>query len=69
MRVIARRIRDDHPLDYVEIGVLFLGDSLAKADPDTGPPDAIAQYYINIDVARAYLTEVLRDDGAPATVE
>jgi hypothetical protein len=56
---IADRIKRDHPDDFVEIGVLFLGDSLAKADPQTGPPDAVSQYDINIEIARAYLTRVL----------
>lgn len=58
-RTTARRIKRDHPDDYVEIGVLFLGDSLAKADPDTGPRDAVSQYDVNIDIAHAYLETVL----------
>lgn len=59
-RTMALRIKRDHPDDFVEIGVLFLGDSLAKADPSTGPADAISQYDVNIGVARAYLETVLR---------
>jgi hypothetical protein len=60
-RTIALRIKKDHPDDFIEIGVLFLGDSLAKADPQTGPPDAVDQYDVNIEVARAYLQTVLGD--------
>lgn len=55
----ADRIKLEHPDDFVEIGVLFLGDSLAKADPRDGPPDALGQYDVNIEIARAYLTRVL----------
>jgi len=56
---IVREIRNEHPRDFVEIGVLFLGDSLAKADPACGPERAVRQYYINIDLAHAYLNVVL----------
>lgn len=56
---VADRVRRDHPDDFVEVGILFLGDSLAKADPRTGPPDALSQYRVNIEIARAYLTRVL----------
>ncbi len=58
-RIIAGRIKHEHPADFVEIGVLFLGDSLAKADPQTGPPDAVSQYAINIEIAHSYLEVVL----------
>lgn len=60
-RATARRIKREHSGDFVEIGVLFLGDSLAKADPETGPPDAVSQYAVNIDIARAYLQIVLAE--------
>jgi hypothetical protein len=56
---LALDIKRKHPDDYVEIGVLFLGDSLAKADPFSGPPDAVSQYDVNIEIARAYLAAVL----------
>jgi hypothetical protein len=59
-RTIALRIQRDHPDDFVEIGILFLGDSLAKADPSNGPPDAVGQYEVNIEVAHRYLETVLR---------
>ncbi len=52
---LARDIRDTHPDDAVEIGVLFLGDSLAKVDPRTGPARAVSQYAVNIEVAHRYL--------------
>jgi hypothetical protein len=58
-RAIALGIKREHPDDFVEIGVLFLGDSLAKADPSSGPPDAVSQYDVNIEVAHAYLQTVL----------
>ena len=45
--------------DKVEIGVLFLGDSLAKVHPTEGPDHALEQSPINVEVARAYLTLVL----------
>jgi hypothetical protein len=61
---LCRRIVVAHPEDYIEIGVLFLGDSLAKADPATGPEPAISQYGINIAAARRYL-EVVTDGGTP----
>lgn len=56
---LCDEIRAAHPLDYVEIGVLFLGDSLAKADPDSGPVQAVSQYATNVAVARRYLSRVL----------
>lgn len=62
-RRLAADIRSAHPRDYVEIGVLFLGDSLAKADPATGPAQAVSQYDVNIAVARRYLESVL---GGPS---
>ena len=42
-----------------QIGVLFLGDSLAKVDPLSGPGLAVSQYQTNIEAARAYLARVL----------
>ncbi len=60
-RALAADIKRSHPEDYVEIGVLFLGDSLAKTDPRGGPELAVSQYEINIAVARRYLEEVLDD--------
>lgn len=56
---LCEEIKQAHPEDYVEIGVLFLGDSLSKADPHTGPEPAVSQYDVNIAVARAYLQSVL----------
>lgn len=56
---LCQAIRSDHPDDYVEIGILFLGDSLAKADPESGPERAVSQHGINIQVARRYLEIVL----------
>jgi hypothetical protein len=53
---IASGVVRDHPTDYVEVGVLFLGDSLAKATPGEGPELALSQYDINLEVARRYLT-------------
>lgn len=55
---IAQEVREQHPTDYIEIGVLFLGDSLAKADPSTGPHQAVSQHDVNIAVARQYLQTV-----------
>jgi hypothetical protein len=52
---LVTQIVADHPQDYLEIGVLFLGDSLAKANPGEGPERALSQYDLNIDVARRYL--------------
>jgi hypothetical protein len=60
-REFARNTQASHPEDYVEIGVLFLGDSMAKADPHEGPEKAVAQNPINEAVARAYLEIVLKD--------
>lgn len=51
----AAAIRVAHPDDAVEIGVLFLGDSLAKANPGEGPEAALSQYDLNLAVARRYL--------------
>jgi hypothetical protein len=56
---VCEQIKAEHPDDYVEIGVLFLGDSLAKANPGEGPEDALSQYETNIVVARRYLEVVL----------
>ena len=58
----CRMIKREHPLDFVEIGVLFLGDSLAKANPGEGPEDALDQHEINVLVARRYLEQVLESD-------
>lgn len=57
--VLCREIKREHPQDFVEIGVLFLGDSLAKANPESGPPAAVGQYGVNITVARRYLEVAL----------
>ena len=48
-------VREAHPDDFLEIGVLFLGDSLAKTNPRNGPARAISQYAVNIAVAHRYL--------------
>jgi HD domain len=58
-RSLSLRIKERHPDDFVEIGVLFLGDSLAKVDPSSGPARAVSQYDINVVVAREYLRIVL----------
>lgn len=58
-RAISDEIRGEHPDDYVEIGVLFLGDSLAKVDPLLGPQPAVDQYEVNIVAAHEYLRRVL----------
>lgn len=60
-RTLSTQIRAEHPDDFVEVGILFLGDSLAKADPRTGPAQAVGQYEVNIAVARAYLEYVLEE--------
>lgn len=60
---LCRDIRRDHPDDYVEIGLLFLGDSLAKMDPERGPQRAVVQHPVNIAVARRYLEIVLGDSA------
>lgn len=58
---VARQIKREHPDDFVEIGVLFLGDSLAKLNPGEGPERAAGQYELNIIVAHRYLETVLED--------
>lgn len=58
-RNLSLEIKASHPDDFVEIGVLFLGDSLAKVDPASGPERAVSQYNVNIAVAREYLRIVL----------
>jgi hypothetical protein len=58
-RTLSLQIKEAHPDDYVEIGVLFLGDSLAKVDPISGPERAVSQYDVNVAVAREYLRIVL----------
>jgi hypothetical protein len=58
-RSLCLQIKADHPHDYVEIGVLFLGDSLAKVDRVSGPERAVSQYDVNIAMAREYLRIVL----------
>jgi len=60
-RRLAMQIKEEHPDDYVEIGLLFLGDSLAKTDPVTGPELAVSQYEVNVAVAHGYLDTVLKD--------
>lgn len=57
---LCQQIKADHPDDFVEIGVLFLGDSLAKVDPASGPDRAVSQYEVNMAVAREYLRVVLK---------
>lgn len=61
---LAREIVERHPEDFIEIGVLFLGDSLAKANPAEGPERAVNQYEVNLAVARRYLEVVLRVHAA-----
>lgn len=56
---LACQIKREHPEDFIEIGVLFLGDSLAKLNPPEGPSVALTQYDLNIAVAHRYLTLVL----------
>ena len=56
---IAKQISCEHPLDFVEIGVMFLGDSLAKIEPGHGPQRAAGQHPVNMAVARRYLEIVL----------
>lgn len=51
----VREIERTHPDDRVEIGVLFLCDSLAKSDPAAGPARAVSQYTVNTAVSRRYL--------------
>jgi hypothetical protein len=58
-RTLSLQTKKSHSEDFVEIGVLFLGDSLAKVDPATGPERAVSQYNVNIAVAREYLRIVL----------
>ncbi len=60
-RTLSLHSKTAHPDDFVEIGVLFLGDSLAKVDPASGPERAVSQYNVNIAVAREYLRIVLDD--------
>jgi hypothetical protein len=62
----ACKVRARHPRDFVEVGVLFLGDSLAKLNPNEGPDRAVSQYAINIEVAHRYL-ELVLGDGSGAT--
>jgi HD domain len=57
---VCRSIEHEHPCDFVEIGLLFLGDSMSKVDPTHGPTDAVGQYEVNIVFARQYLEAVLR---------
>jgi hypothetical protein len=56
---VCHAIKAEHRDDFVEIGVLFLGDSLAKLRPGEGPADALSQYETNIVVARRYFQVVL----------
>jgi hypothetical protein len=57
---LSRQIKEEHTDDFVEIGVLYLGDSLAKAHPPEGPERALSQYELNAAVAHRYLEIVLR---------
>lgn len=57
---LCAQIIAGHPGDAIEIGVLFLGDSLAKVNPPEGPDRALSQYDINIAVARAYLARAVQ---------
>jgi hypothetical protein len=59
-RSLCLQIKTQHPEDFVEIGVLYLGDSLAKVNPASGPERAVSQYDVNIAVAREYLRIVLQ---------
>jgi hypothetical protein len=52
-------IKHDHADDFVEIGVLYLGDSMSKFEANTGPELAVSQEPINEAVARRYLSLVL----------
>jgi hypothetical protein len=66
-RDLAAAIKAEHPDDFIEIGVLFLGDSLSKVDAREGPERAVSQSPINEAIARAYLAVVLghqRSDGS-----
>ncbi len=56
---LCRDIQRKYPEDYIEIGLLYLGDSLAKLAPPAGPALAQTQYDLNIAVAHRYLTIVL----------
>jgi hypothetical protein len=58
-RKLALEIRVQHPDDFLEIGVLFLGDSLSKAEPGSGLDLALQQNPINLAVAKAYLHIVI----------
>ena len=58
---LGRQIKAHHPDDFVEVGVLFLGDSLSKADPASGPEPAVSQYDVNIQVAHRYLDIALEE--------
>jgi hypothetical protein len=60
-RELSRKIKANHPEDFIEIGVLFLGDSLAKIDPQRGPERALGQSPINESVAQGYLQIVLQE--------
>lgn len=63
------RIKQEHPNDFVEIGVLFLGDSLAKLSPPQGPSIALTQYDLNIAVAHGYLALVLAPSSKTDVVD
>ena len=56
---LCRAIVREHPDDFIEVGVLFLGDSLSKVRPNEGPEPARSQYEINLQVAHRYLAVVL----------
>jgi hypothetical protein len=54
-RTLCEMVIREHPEDIIEIGVLFLGDSLSKAEPPNGPERALSQYDLNVAVAHRYL--------------
>ncbi|MGH2443875.1 MAG: hypothetical protein ACRDFX_12040 [Chloroflexota bacterium] len=58
-RNLALQIRSEHPDDYREIGILFLGDSLAKTKGTLGPEEALDQHGVNVDAAHRYLQIVM----------
>jgi hypothetical protein len=60
-RQLVLEIREQHPTDFIEVGVLFLGDSLSKAEPGSGLDLALQQNPINLAVARAYLQIVTEE--------
>lgn len=63
---LTRAIKREHPDNFTEIGVLFLGDSLAKLEPPDGPEVALTQYDLNIAAAHRYLNLVLGGMDLPS---